>query len=163
MYVTLRDVVVLVHLGYAVCMAINQHAQGGTIMARSAKTQSAVATGGVAITGSQYKELLDTRQLAMHGFAEGTVDAATKAAARTAVRNARKLINANEDGLSVAEWRQAEELREAELKAAQQPKVRTRKPRQPKPPVAETTTVGDEDQVEPENGPGSESDTDPTE
>lgn len=130
-------------------------------MARTAKTQAPVATGGTVFTGSEYAEMLNIRKAAMAGFAGNTVDAATKNAARAAVRNARKAIQAA--GFDVKSWREAEELREAELAAAQQPKARTRRPRTPKPSVAETTTVGDEDQVEPQDGPGSENDTDPTE
>lgn len=73
-------------------------------------------TAGTAFTGTQYTEALAIRTAAMHGFAEGTVDAATKSAARAAVRSMRKAINATE--FSVPEWRQAEAEREAAQKAS---------------------------------------------
>lgn len=46
------------------------------------------------ITQQSYQKLLDTRRAAMAGFAEGTVDEATKNAARAEVRNARKALKA---------------------------------------------------------------------
>lgn len=73
-------------------------------------------TGGTEFTGTQYTQALATRTVAMKGFAEGTVDAATKNAARAEVRRMRKAINATE--LSVPEWRQAEAEREAAQKAS---------------------------------------------
>jgi hypothetical protein len=78
----------------------------------STKTQS--------ITPAQYQEMLDIRRAAMQGFADGTVDAATKNTARAAVRNARKVLKA--EGVQVVNGKFA--IPEA-------PK-RTRKPRAPK-------------------------------
>lgn len=105
-------------------------------MARTSKTPVPEFTGGTSFSGPEYSEYLEVRRQAMKGYAEGTVDAATKNAARTLVRTARKAIQAA--GMTVADWREAEAARvaaeaaEAEAKKAARP----RKPRAKK--VTET-------------------------
>ena len=86
-------------------------------MART-KTQT---TGNTPFTGTQYAEMLSVRKAAMAGFAEGTVSAEDKGAARAQVRQARKVINAT--GASVSEWREAEEIREAALPKGRKPRT----------------------------------------
>lgn len=81
-----------------------------------ARRTAQTATGNTPFTGTQYAALLETRRIAMAGFAEGTVDTATKNAARAAVRNARKAVDAT--GMSMSEWREAEQAREDALKAS---------------------------------------------
>lgn len=92
------------------------------------KAATVEVTGGLEFTGTQYSEMLAIRLTAMHGFAGGTVDAETKNKARAAVRNARKAIQ--NAGLTVDEWREAEQAREAALTQPEAPKDATpRKPR----------------------------------
>jgi hypothetical protein len=114
---------------YAYYIKANTTTREGTTMART-KVQT---TGNTPFTGTQYTEFLSTRLAAMKGHAEGTVDTATKNAARAVVRQARKVIAGT--GMTVEEWRTVEETREAELAA-----TRVHKPRQPKAdPVPEVT------------------------
>lgn len=80
-------------------------------MARTT-TQPVQTTGNTPFTGEEYKSYLEVRRQAMQGFADETVDQATKNAARALVRNARKAIQ--NTGMTVVEWREAEEVREAE-------------------------------------------------
>jgi len=68
-------------------------------------------------TQESHQEVLDIRREAMKGFAEGTVDQATKALARKAVRESRNARNAWEKfDQEMAAW-----------KAANPPKPRTKK------------------------------------
>jgi len=69
-------------------------------------------------TEESHQELLDIRREAMQGFAEGTVDQATKALARKAVRESRQARNA---------WT-AYDQELAAWKVANPAKPRTRKP-----------------------------------
>jgi hypothetical protein len=109
-----------------------------------ARKQPASTTGNTSFTGSEYQEYLNVRNSAMKGFAEGTVDAPTKNAARALVRNARKAIQAA--GLTVPEWRELEQVREAELAESRK---RARKPRNAK-PADESVPEVTEDQAEPQ-------------
>lgn len=99
-------------------------------MARKTPVQT---TGNTPFSGTQYTEYLATRQIAMAGFAEGTVSAEDKAAARTVVRQARKAIAAT--GLTVKAWREAELVRENEAAEA---KRAARSQRSPKAEPAES-------------------------
>lgn len=116
-------------------------------MARRNTTPAPEFTAGTAFSGSQYKELLEIRQAAMKGFAEGTVDQATKNAARTAVRKARKEIT--DTGTPVAEWRELEALREDEVARAAEA-ARAAKPRKPRKALSKNRTdaTGSEQDLE---------------
>lgn len=81
------------------------------------------------VTDQEHKELLDIRSAAMKGFTAGTVDSATKNAARKAVRDSRKVRNLEEETGVLPTWR-AWEASEAERVAKEQEaKVAARKPR----------------------------------
>lgn len=94
-----------------------------------ARTKKTATLPQPTVTDEQYKELLATRLAAMHGFAEGTVDAETKNAARAAVRNARK-VRKNEAELLEAH-RQAELDKAAARSEAAKKAAATRKARKP--------------------------------
>lgn len=86
------------------------------------------------ITDAEYAELLSIRLAAMHGFEKGSVDQATKNAARAAVRRARVTRKAEEDVL--AAWNEWEERQAAEAEAAKASKpkrTRTSKAKQSEP------------------------------
>ena len=73
-------------------------------------------TAGTTFTGTQYTEMLEKRLQAMHQFEAGTIDQATKNAARAVVRQARRQITSA--GMEVGEWREAEAKREDAAKVA---------------------------------------------
>jgi len=89
-------------------------------------------TNGTAFNGTQYTEALANRGAAMKAFENGEINATQKNAARAAVRQMRNAIT--KTGMSVTEWRESEEIREAEIKA-------NRKPRARKTPQAEPVTT----------------------
>lgn len=74
----------------------------------SARTQT---TGNIKLSGTTYSKHLEARQIAMKAFEAGTVNEDTMKAARAVVRQDRKLITST--GMTVTEWRAAEELRQA--------------------------------------------------
>ena len=84
-------------------------------------------TNGTTFNGTQYSQALAERGVAMQAFEKGEINATQKNAARATVRQMRNQITRS--GMSVTEWRQAEEIREAEVKASRRP--RTRKAPQP--------------------------------
>lgn len=119
-------------------MSTTQHPEEGTIMGRTKAVQNPLAeiTGGVEFTGTQYAEALKVRTAAMHGHAEGTVDTETKNAARAVVRRARNAIK--KAGLTVDQWREAEQVRETALAES---KKAARKPRSRKPAASTEVAV----------------------
>lgn len=123
---------------------------------RTTKSQPAITVPTV--TDEQYKELLSIRLAAMHGFADGTVDEATKNQARTAVRKARKVRHLEEENGVLPDYReyQAKQVAEAEAKKA----TRTRKPRVKK--VAETDTRSETESTPAETGADSVPETEST-
>ena len=90
-------------------------------MARTTKTAN---TNGTAFTGTEYSEALANRGVAMKAFDAGEMDAATKSGFRAIVRQMRNAIT--KSGMTVQEWREAEQIREAALT---QSRKRSRKPR----------------------------------
>lgn len=93
------------------------------------------------VTDEAYKELLEIRLLAMHGFEDGTVDAATKNAARKAIRDARKMRSAEEKSGVLPAWRAYQEKLAAE-KAAK-PKRSRKAPAAKVTPEPEVVTEND--------------------
>src|SRR5882724_1308260 len=78
------------------------------------------------VTDDKYKELLAIRLLAMHGFEDGSVDAATKNAARKAIRDARKVRALEEKSGVLPAWRAYQEA-QAAAKVAKPRKPRAKK------------------------------------
>ena len=86
-------------------------------------------TNGTSFNGTQYTQALAERGVAMKAFEDNQITAEAKNAARATVRQMRNQIT--KSGMSVVAWREAEEIREAEVKASRKP--RTRKPAQAEP------------------------------
>lgn len=95
------------------------------------------------VTDAEYQELLATRLVAMHGYADGTVDTATKNAARAAVRKARTVRKAEEASGVLPAWRDHEAALEA-AKAAKPRRPRAKKVTEPEAPVVTDPEVKDE-------------------
>lgn len=87
-------------------------------------TKTATKVQRPTITDAEYKELLAVRLAAMKGFANGEVDAATKNAARAAVRQARKVRKA--EGAILEQAREAAESAKQKRSAAAKKAAATR-------------------------------------
>lgn len=103
------------------------------------------------VTDAQYTELLAIRLAAMHGFDDGTVDAATKNQARAAVRQARKVRK--EDAEVNATWNAYQEKLAAEKEAAKSARPKRSRAKKATVPATEPTAEATQTDADPVPNP----------